>query len=186
MTQRVGDLPIEKRSVAQGEFAAALEGSVGGVHGPYLAWIERPELGARIHHVLDYMRFETVLPRRLRMIATLLSVKHWGAAYAWGIQVPLALQAGVPLGVVEAIAAGRLPAFDDADDAAAHALCSELLAHHSLSDETYGSVAERLGREFVTELVATVGHFCTVSLTLLAFDIQPRGVASPPLSTTTA
>src|SRR5450631_1335781 len=106
MTQRVRDLPIEEMSVEQRGFAAALESSIGGVHGPYLAWIERPELGARIHHLLDYIRFESPLPRRLRMIATLVSVKHWGAAYAWGVQAPIALASGLPRGIVEAIAAG--------------------------------------------------------------------------------
>jgi 4-carboxymuconolactone decarboxylase len=184
MTQRVRDLPLEEMSVEQRGFAAALESSIGGVHGPYLAWIERPELGARIHHLLDYIRFESPLPRRLRMIATLVSVKHWGAAYAWGVQAPIALASGLPRGIVEAIAAGRSPEFDDADDEAAYAVCSELLARRALSDETYRGALERLGQEHLTELVATVGHFCIVSLTLLAFDIQPRHVASPPLSPT--
>lgn len=182
MTQRVKNLPTEKMSAAQSAFAAELTSSVGGVHGPYLAWIERPELGARIHHLLDYIRFESSLPRRLRMIATLLSVKHWGAVYAWGVQVPLALDAGLSIGIVEAIAAGRAPDFDDADDAAAYAVCNELLERRSLSDETYDRAAERIGRELIAELVATVGHFCIVSLTLLAFDIKPRHVVSPPLS----
>jgi 4-carboxymuconolactone decarboxylase len=182
MTQRLRDLPAEDMSAAQREFAAALAASIGGVHGPYLAWIARPELGARIHHLLDYIRFESPLPRRLRMIATLVSVRHWGAAYAWGVQVPIAVASGLPLGVVEAIAAGRSPEFDDADDAVAYAVCSELLARRELSDETYRGAVERLGQELITELVATVGHFCIVSLTLLAFDVQPRNVASPPLA----
>jgi 4-carboxymuconolactone decarboxylase len=184
MTQRIGEWSRESATVAQQDFAAVLESSVGGVHGPYLPWIERPELGARIHHLLDYIRFESPLPRRLRMIATLVCVRHWGAAYAWGVQVPLALAAGLPPAVVEAIAAGHRPEFADADDRAAYAVCSELLERRSLSDEVYRAAVERLGREVITELVATVGHFCIVSLTLLAFDVQPRHVVSPPLSTT--
>jgi hypothetical protein len=69
------------------------------------------------------------------------------------------------------------------EDRAAETVCSGgVLARRALSDEIYRGAVERLGQESLTELVAIVGHFCIVSLTLLAFDIQPTLAVSPPLS----
>jgi 4-carboxymuconolactone decarboxylase len=166
-------------SAEQNSVADRVKKSIGRpqIGGPYSAWIHRPELCERILGLSDFFRDGTILPPKLRMIGVLMSVKHWGADYPWGAQAPRALEAGLSQATVAAIGEGRTPSFTDLDEEAAYQVASELLERRALSDATYRRALDRLGQDVLVELVAVVGHFSTVSLTAIAFDVQP---AQPP------
>ncbi|MGH7088558.1 MAG: carboxymuconolactone decarboxylase family protein [Stellaceae bacterium] len=172
--------PTEMNAEQQA-IADRLKQTIGQVGGPYGAWIHRPALCARIQQLSDYFRGGTVLPPKLRMIGVLMSIRHWGADFPWTAQVPHALNAGLTHATVAAIGEGKIPSFTDLDEEAAYQVASELLERRSLSDATYRRALDRLGEEVLIELVAVLGHFSTVSLTALAFDIQPTRTAAVPL-----
>ncbi len=151
------------------------------IGGPYSAWIQRPELCSRILELSDYFRDEATIPPKLRMLGVLLAVRHWGADYPWSAQAPRALEAGLSQATVAAIGEGKMPSFADLDEEAAYQVASELLERRTLSDATYRRALDRLGQGVLVELVAAVGHFTIVSLTAIAFDIQPAQPPSPPL-----
>jgi 4-carboxymuconolactone decarboxylase len=153
--------------------------SIGQIGGPYSAWIHRPELCSRIQQLSDYFRAGSALPPKLRMIGVLMSIKHWGAEFPWSAQVPQALSAGLTQAQVTAIGDGKVPSFTDPDEEVAYQVAAELLERRSLSDATYGRALDRLGQGVLVELVAVVGHFSTVSLTAVAFAIDPRPVPIP-------
>ena len=166
-------------SAEQNSVAERVKKSIGRpqIGGPYSAWIHRPELCSRILELSDYFRDGAILPPKLRMIGVLLSVRHWGADYPWSAQAPRALEAGLSQAAVTAIGEGKIPSFTDLDEEAAYQVASELLERRALSDATYRRALDRLGQDALVELVVIVGHFSTVSLTAVAFDIQP---AQPP------
>ncbi|HUB94530.1 MAG TPA: hypothetical protein VL993_01345 [Stellaceae bacterium] len=151
------------------------------ISGPYSAWIHRPELCHRLQQVSDYFRKDSVIPPRLRLLAVLTVVRHWGADYPWSVQVPAAIEAGLAPAVVTALAEGRTPEFKDIDEGIVHAFVTELLRGGTVSDATYRRAHDRLGQGLLTDLVGVVGHFTTVSLTVNAFDIRPTRAVSPEL-----
>jgi 4-carboxymuconolactone decarboxylase len=145
-----------------------------GLHGPYAVWIQRPKLAEAMLSVLGAIRDQAVLPRRMRMMATITVIRHWGADYAWGVNKPLALDAGVPESVVEAVEKRQKPIFNDANDALAYQVAVELLNERKLSDATFDRAQSVLGDEMLTELVGAVGYFSAVALTVVAYDIKAR------------
>lgn len=162
------------RTAEQTAIAERIGAVIGGIHGPYAAWIKRPKLAEGMFNTLIALRDLSVLPRRTRMVATITVIRHWGAEYAWGVNKPLALDAGVPAAVVEAIEARRTPEFSDANDRIAWQVATELLNDRKLSDETFAQGATALGDDALVELIAVVGYFSAVALTVVAYDIKAR------------
>jgi 4-carboxymuconolactone decarboxylase len=171
------DMSAEQKSVAEQIKASIGRPEVGG---PYSAWIHRPELALRILQLSDYLRQSSV-PPRLRMLAVLLSIQHWGADFPWSAQVPRALEAGLSQSVITAIGEGKTPSFSDLDEEAVYQFASELLERRGVSDATYRRALDRVGEGTLVELVATVGHFSTVSFAAVAFDIHPARPPATPL-----
>jgi len=153
--------------------------SLGAVRGPYSAWIHRPELASRIHHLTDYFRNDAAIPSRLRMLAVLLTIRHWGAEYPWSVQVPHGLDAGLSPATVTAVGEGKTPSFTEPDEEIVHRVATELLERHAVSDSTYRLALDRLGQPAFVELIAVIGHFSLISLTAVAFDIH--AIKSPPV-----
>ena len=151
------------------------------IGGPYSAWIHRPELAQRLQSVSEYFRQHSVIPPRLRLLAVLTVVRHWGADYPWSVQVPGAIEAGIAPAIVAAIAEGRTPDFKDIDEEAVYDFATELLRGGVVSEATYRRAHDRLGQGVMTELVGVIGHFTTVSLTVNAFDISATRPVSPEL-----
>jgi 4-carboxymuconolactone decarboxylase len=174
-------LTPEQQPVADRIAKALGAPSVAAIGGPSSAWIHCPELAERLFEVADYFRKAAVIPSRLRLLAVLVTIRHWGADFPWTAQLPQALAAGLAPDVVTAIGDGKRPDFTDPDEAAVYDFAIELLERHAVSDARHASTLARLGEKALVELVAVIGHFTTVSLTTIAFDIQPRKAASVPL-----
>lgn len=151
--------------------------TIGQLGGPYGAWINRPELAKRIHNLSNYYRGPAAIPDKLRLLAVLVTIRHWGAEFPWSAQVPQALKAGLAQATIHAIGEGKVPSLTDPDEEVVYQVATELLDRRSLSDATYRRALDRLGQGVLTELVALVGHFTTVSLTAVAFQIDVR---NPP------
>lgn len=171
---RLKEIPPGEMTAEQSAAAERISQMIHGLHGPYAVWIQRPKLAEAMLGVLRAIRDEAVLPRRMRMMATITVIRHWGADYAWGVNKPLALDAGVPESVVEAVEKRQKPVFDNANDALAYQVAVELLNERKLSDATFDRAQSVLGDEQLTELISAVGYFSAVALTVVAYDIKAR------------
>lgn len=171
---RLTEIPADAMTAEQSAAAERISAMIHGLHGPYAVWIQRPKLAEAMLSVLRAIRDEAVLPRRMRMMATITVIRHWGADYAWGVNKPLALDAGIPESVVAAVEKRQNPVFDDANDALAYQVAVELLNERRLSDATFDRAQSILGDEQLTELVSAVGYFSAVALTVVAYDIKAR------------
>jgi 4-carboxymuconolactone decarboxylase len=171
---RLKEIPADAMTAEQTAAAGRISKMIHGLHGPYAVWIQRPNLAEAMLGVLRAIRDQAVLPRRTRMMATITVIRHWGADYAWGVNKPLALDAGVPESVVEAVEKRQKPVFNDANDELAYLVAVELLNERKLSDATFNRAQSILGDEQLTELVSAVGYFSAVALTVVAYDIKAR------------
>jgi 4-carboxymuconolactone decarboxylase len=97
-------------------------------------------------------------------IVSLMTVRHWKAAYPWSAQARRALAAGLDPAKIEAINEGLDPHFDDEVDAAVHAATGELLATGTLSDAGFESAEAALGHKRMVEIVHTISHFSETAL----------------------
>jgi 4-carboxymuconolactone decarboxylase len=171
-------LDAEQRRVAR----VIVDGPRGVVSGPYDAWLRRPELADRARAVGDYVRFDCGLPRDLAELAILLTARRWKAQFEFWAHARFAREAGVGDDVIEAIRAGREPVFagDDDPHRVVYEFVTEYFRTTRVSDATYERASRALGEEDLVDLVAVVGYYAMVSMTLNVFEVpMPPGVAEP-------
>lgn len=152
----------------------------GHIGGPFDPWILNAEMGRRITGLGGLFRFRTSVDRRYIELAILLTGAHWRAQYEWYAHAPMALAAGLPQQVIDAIKSGDEPVFTDAGDEAAWRLCSELVNSHQVSDATYDAAVNLFGEAGVSELVNVSGYYTMVCMTLNTFKVPlPEGAEYP-------
>src|ERR671913_2409487 len=71
--------------------------------GPFIALLASPELMTRVSTLGEYLRFRSALPPKLSELAILITAAHWRQQYEWDVHAPIALKAGIPHAVIDAI-----------------------------------------------------------------------------------
>ena len=178
---RLPDTSREALSTEQREvFDEITDGPHARVIGPYPAWLQSPELARRARSLSEFLRFQSSPPKRLTEIAVLITGQHWKAEFEFYAHAELARKAGVEEPIIQAIAAGKRPDFSEPNDEIVYDICTEMLASRRITDATYKCAVDALGLQMVVELVAIMGYYCMVSVTLNAFEAPlPAGEASP-------
>ena len=150
------------------------------VMGPYPAWLQSPELAKRTRALSEYLRFQSTPSKRHAEIAILITGRHWKAEFEFYAHADLARKAGVEEHIIQALAAGKRPDFTSSEDEAVYDLCAEMLSNRRISDKTYKRALDTFGMQTLVELVAIMGYYCMVSITLNAFEAPlPPGESSP-------
>jgi 4-carboxymuconolactone decarboxylase len=179
-------LPLPKPETMSAEqrrvHEAIRSGPRGSVGGPFPVLLLSPEVADPLQRLGAYLRFGSPLPARARELATLIASRHWTCQFEWHAHAPLAHAAGVPPALVAAIRERKAPAFDDPADRAVYEFATELLERGTVGDGAYGAALRILGAAGVVELVALLGFYTTIAMTLNAHQVpMPAGVA-PPLA----
>ncbi len=153
------------------------EGQVGG---PFDAWMLNADMGRRISGLGNLYRFETNVDRRYVELVILVTGQFWQAQFEWFAHEPMAVEAGVPQAVIDAIKAGETPPFDHQPDEAAWRLASELHNTHQVSDTTYQLALDAFDEVGIAELINLAGFYTMVSMTLNTFRVSlPEGATYP-------
>ena len=157
-----------------------VSGPHGRVVGPYHAWLQSPELARRARNLSEFIRFKSSLPKRLSELAILVAGRHWKAEFEFHAHSALGKQAGLDDAVIAALARDQPPPFKNSDEQVVYELSTEILSTRRVSDATFSRAQGVLGLPGVVELVATLGYYSMVCLTLNAFELGlPPGVPSP-------
>lgn len=148
--------------------------------GPLRAALHNPELADRWQKLGELLRYRTSLAPRHSELAILVTARAWNCPFEWVQHEPVALAAGLPTAVADAIRQGRRPVFDRADDEIVYTYTEELQSRHNVGDSAYAAALELLGVVGVVELTALIGYYTLVAMTLNshAFDL-PAGAAHP-------
>jgi 4-carboxymuconolactone decarboxylase len=183
MKPRLPAFVAEQASTAQrAVLQDILNGPRGNLNGPFLAWIRSPQLADTAQQLGAFCRYQTGLPLRLSELAILVTAAQWRSQAEWYIHAPIALQAGVPAAVLEAIRQGGEPHCEEADDALVYRFARELHATRRVSDAVYAQAIERFGLEVVVNLVALLGYYSLVAMTLNVFDMRAEGQTQLPFA----
>jgi 4-carboxymuconolactone decarboxylase len=178
---RIPDWKPEDLTPAQRKvYDAIVAGPRGRVVGPLRVWLLSPELAERAQELGAFCRYHTSLPQRLSELAILTTGAFWKAGFEWHAHAPIALKAGVPADAIEAIRLGKEPKFAREDEGAVYEFAREMWTKRRVSDATYKRIADLLGKETVVELVAILGYYGLISMTINAFEVPlPEGAAQP-------
>ncbi len=79
-----------------------------GISGPYNSMLRSPVMGQRLFNLLDYVRFNTSVPRKLNEFAILIQARLWTSQVEWYAHYPLAIKAGLPEAVAADLKEGEL------------------------------------------------------------------------------
>ena len=175
--------PIDRSAMneAQAEILDEIDAAGGRISGPYTAYIRTPRFMKLHQEASDYFRNCSLRPRERELIV-LLTVRHGGARYAWGINAQIFLDAGMDRALVDAINAREFPPVIDEDEKTVCQVVLELLERNSLSDESYAAAIGKLGEERLVDLVAAVGFYSSIALVLNTFHVDPPAGLPVPLN----
>ncbi|MFM1814748.1 MAG: hypothetical protein RLZ98_1443 [Pseudomonadota bacterium] len=176
---RIADIDVARLTARQKEVYDAIAESRGQVGGPLRVWLNSPELAARAQELGAFCRYHSSLPPKLSEVAILVMGAHWKAKYEWNSHAPIAAKAGVPADVIEAIRTGRRPTFADPQQAAVYDFATELLEKRQVSQETYDRARRTLGELALVDLTGILGYYTLISMTCVAFDVEPGGEEDP-------
>jgi hypothetical protein len=154
------------------EISATTTGRVG--HGPAIALAYSPSLWECHNATTKHQAHCSLTPLQVR-ITSLMTVRHWKAAYPWSAQSRSAMNVGMELKMIEAINAGEQPEFADSADEMVHAVARELLEKGTLGEDTFKAAEATLGYRRLVDVVGVVSHF-----TETAMMANVAGAVPPP------
>lgn len=177
---RLPDLPRDAMTDEQRRiYDEIISGPRGKVEGPLGIWLHSPGLADIAQKLGAYARFDSRLEPRLSELAICVTGAHFEADFEWWAHSRMAHEAGIPESVTEAIRKGEMPDLDSADQKIVYDVATELNRDHGLSDATYSRAVEVLGLPALVDLVALVGYYGLVSLTLNTFQIPTPDGSRP-------
>ncbi|HUB97568.1 MAG TPA: carboxymuconolactone decarboxylase family protein [Stellaceae bacterium] len=178
---RFPELKPEQYDAAQKRLADELtRGPRGSVHGPYVPLIYSPALADRMRHLGDFIRFEGVLPPKLKEIVIFTVARHWSVEFMFAIHRASAAKLGVTAAQIDALARGARPAGLSAQEQAAYEMTLELLRTARVGDAAYEAASRHFDRGGIVELVNFVGYYTTLAM-ILNTARMPLPEGTPPL-----
>lgn len=144
------------------------DGSIGG---PFDPWVLSPELARRGVSWGNQLWERTSIGRRLVELAIIVTGRFWESNVEWVSHAKLALDNGIKQEVIDAIFAGKRPDTAQTDELLVYDVCSALHKTHQLPMELYQRAVGAFGEQGLVEIIATIGYYTFVAMTLNAFDI---------------
>jgi 4-carboxymuconolactone decarboxylase len=144
------------------------DGSLGG---PFDPWMTNPELFHRLTGLGGMLWTRTSLDRGLVELAISITAKFWESNVEWAAHAPRAVEYGVAQSALDDVLAGRRPD-GRPEDALVYDLCQTMHATHALPRPLYDRGVAAFGERGLAELMAVIGYYTLVSMTLNAFEVQ--------------
>jgi 4-carboxymuconolactone decarboxylase len=150
---------------------------------PYKVYMRSPELAARLEAVSDYVRWGAGQPPRLTELAIMFTARQWSSDWIWRAHYRLAVRGGLDPSVGADIAAGKRPEKMQADETILYNYATEMYRDKAVSDATYAAAVKQFGEKGLIDLVATMGYYDTVAMTLItAKAVTPKEDDVPQLA----
>ncbi|HXZ85901.1 MAG TPA: carboxymuconolactone decarboxylase family protein [Myxococcota bacterium] len=151
----------------------------GQIGGPFDPWIRSPELSRRAMGLGTFLWERTTLERRLIELAILVTGRAWRSNVEWVAHARYAREFGVAQETIDDVFAQRRPERAPADELLVYDVSRALHETRDLAPALYAEAVARFGERGLVELIAVLGFYTFVSMTLNAFDV-PAPVAEQP------
>ena len=167
--------PAQKQAAA--DFLAARKTPV---FGPFEPLMYSPEVMTVARAMGDYLRYKSGIGTTLSELAILITAREWSQDFEWSFHKPIAIKAGVPEAVIDALQEGRRPETMTADEAIVYDVTTELHRNHRVSDATFGRAVARFGRPAVVDMIGIAGYYTFLAMQLNAAQYKvPEGAGMP-------
>jgi 4-carboxymuconolactone decarboxylase len=134
--------------------------------GPFIPLLKSPELMTRISALGEYLRFRSALAPRLSELAILITAAHWRQQYEWDVHAPIALQAGIPQSVLDAVWKGESPGDLDVEQQAVHDLCIAVHRDRTVFPALHDRATAALGEQGVVDAIGICGYYSLLAMIL--------------------
>ena len=134
--------------------------------GPFIPLLSSPELMTRVSALGEYLRFRSALAPRLSELAILITAAHWRQQYEWDVHAPIALQAGIPQSVLDAVWKGESPDDLDAAQQALHDLCVAVHRDRTVFRALHDRAVAALGEQGAIDAIAICGYYALLAMVL--------------------
>lgn len=143
----------------------------GTIGGPYDPWILNPELAKRAVSWGNSLWERTSIGRRLVELAIIITGRFWESNVEWVSHSELALKYGISQDVIDAVFAEQRPMHAPPDELLVYDICIALHKTHQLPIGFYNQAIASFGERGLVDIIATIGYYTFVAMTLNAFDI---------------
>jgi len=140
---------------------------------PYNTYLRSPELAPKLSALSDYVRWGSSLPPRLSEFAILLAARHWTQQYEWHAHYPLAIKGGLDPNILAALVVGKQPEGMKDDESALYNFVTELYRDKNVADATFQVATAKFGERGVMDIIAIIGYYDLVSMTLITSQAAP-------------
>jgi 4-carboxymuconolactone decarboxylase len=150
---------------------------------PFKVYLRSPELATRLEEVSDYVRWGTGQPPRLTELAIMITARQWTNQWIWRGHYRAAVRGGLDPSVGTDLAAGKRPEKMKEDETILYNYATEMYRDKAVSDATYAAAVKQFGEKGLIDLVATMGYYDTVAMTLItAKAVAPKEEDVPQLA----
>jgi 4-carboxymuconolactone decarboxylase len=150
---------------------------------PFRVYMRSPELAPKLEAISDYVRWGTGLPPRLTELAIMITARQWSSQWIWRGHYRAAVRGGLDPSVGADIAAGRRPEKMKEDETILYTYATEMYRDKAVSDATYAAAVKQFGEKGLIDLVASMGYYDTVAMTLItAKAVAPKEEDVPQLA----
>jgi 4-carboxymuconolactone decarboxylase len=147
------------------------DGSLGG---PFDPWLLNPELSHRLRGLGGMLWERTSLDRGLVELAISITGRFWEANVEWAAHAPRAVEFGIPQSVIDDVYAGRRPT-GTKEQELVYDVCMAMHTEHRLAMPMYSAAVDTFGERGLMEIMAIIGYYTLVSMTLNTFEVQAPG-----------
>jgi len=150
---------------------------------PFKVYMRSPALANKLEEVSDYVRWGTGLEPRLTELAIMITARQWSSQWIWRGHYRAAVRGGLDPSVGADLAAGKRPEKMKEDETVLYNYAMEMYRDKSVSDTTYAAAVKQFGEKGLIDLVATMGYYDTVAMTLItAKAVAPKEDDVPQLA----
>ena len=157
--------------------------SSGGVvaSGPGSVMINSPEMRRRANHLVDYLRNESTLPKKIQELAMLTTARAMDCQFIWNAHAARSRREGVSDALVEALRDKRSLPPMPADEAAVVHYGTEFFSTHKVSQVTFQAGLDQFGAQGLTELTTLMGYYALLAFNANAFEIDLPAQRTEPV-----
>jgi 4-carboxymuconolactone decarboxylase len=150
---------------------------------PFKVYMRSPELASKLEAVSDFVRWGTGQPERLTELAIMITARQWSSQWIFRGHYRASVRGGLDPSVGADIAAGRRPTKMKEDETILYNYATEMYRDKAVSDATYAAAVKAFGEKGLIDLVATMGYYDTVAMTLItAKAVAPVEADVPQLA----
>jgi 4-carboxymuconolactone decarboxylase len=150
---------------------------------PFKVYMRSPELAGKVEAVSDYVRWGTGLQPRLTELAIMITARQWSNQWIWRGHYRAAVRGGLDASVGADMAAGKRPEKLKEDETILYNYATEMYRDKAVSDATFAAAVKQFGEKGLIDLVATMGYYDMVAMTLItAKAVAPKEDDVPQLA----